>query len=208
MSGKRSIASLHGGARRRATSEQGRTAEQDAEPYATRHKCSTHLIEYYAPSGKRARCPQCMMERDYDEMKAQLIARENELKIATNELNRLRVQVDVLGAIRAAIDALDDNDYLWLKLQMYQYKIDKSVMLKATHGKVAGGKRLKRGDKLPPNGFMTVPKHGDPEAHQATSLGGLAMAEYLDEAITCFGSAQAMGIMLRAWWKALPGAQS
>jgi len=196
-----------GGTRGRPSSAQGRTVEQDAEPYATKNKCSTHLIEYYTPNGERARCPQCEMERDYDEMRAQLFARENELKITSKELERLRVQVEVLSAIRAAIGALDDNDYLWLKLQMYQYKIDKSVTLKTIHGKV-GGKRVRRGDKLSPVGFMTVPKYGDPEAHQATSFGGLAMAEYLDEAITCFGAAQAMGIMLKAWWKALPGARS
>jgi len=193
---------------RRTSSAQGRTAEQDAEPYATKHQCSAHLIEYYVAAGERVQCPLCFIERDYDEVRAQLLARENEIKIAAGELSKLRVQVEVLVAMRAAIEVLDDNDYGWLKLQMYQYKIDKSVMLKPTHGKVSGGKRIKRGDKLPPNGFMTVPKRGDPEAHQATSLGGLAMAEYLDEAITCFGSAQAMGIMLKAWWKALPGAQS
>jgi hypothetical protein len=150
----------------------------------------------------------CILERDYDEVRAELISHKNELKLATGQLARLQAQVDVQSAMRAAIAILDDSDFEWLKLQMYQYKIDKSVMLKPTHGKVAGGARLKRGDKLPPNGFMTVPKRGDPEAHAATSLGGLAMAEYLDEAITCFGSAQAMGVMLKAWWKALPGAQT
>jgi hypothetical protein len=149
----------------------------------------------------------CALERDYDEVRAELLAKRNELKVAQGQLARLQVQADVQSAIRAAIPALDDNDFAWLKVQMYQYKIDKSVMLKPTHGQRVGGARLKRGQKLPPNGFMTVPKRGDPEAHAATSLGGLAMAEYLDEAITCFGSAQAMGVMLKAWWKALPGAR-
>jgi hypothetical protein len=82
------------------------------------------------------------------------------------------------------------------------------VALKVTHGKPAAGKRIKRGEKLPPNGFMALPRKGDPEGHLATSIGGLAMAEYLDEAITTHGSAMAMGIMLKAWWKVLPGAQS
>jgi hypothetical protein len=149
----------------------------------------------------------CILEDKYERVRAELVARRNELKVASGQLTRLQTQVDLQSAMRAAIDILDDNDFAWLKVQMYQYKIDKSVMLKATHGKVAGGARLKRGEKLPANGFMTVPRTGDPEAHSATSLGGLAMANYLDEAITCFGSAQAMGIMLRAWWKALPGAQ-
>lgn len=150
----------------------------------------------------------CVLEANYNDVRVELLSRQNELKVVTTQLSRLQVQVDLQSAIRAAIEVLNDDDFEWLKVQMYQYKIDKSVMLKPTHGKVAGGRRIKRGDKLPPNGFMTVPKKGDPEAHLATSLGGLAIAEYLDEAITCSGSAQAMGIMLKAWWKALPGAQS
>lgn len=187
---------------------QERTPRQDAAPYATRNKCPTHLIEYYALAGEAPQCPMCILERKYDEVRAELVTRRNELKVAGVQLTRLQTQVDLQSAMRAAIDILDDNDFAWLKVQMYQYKIDKSVMLKATHGKLAGRARLKRGEKLPANGFMTVPRSGDPEAHAATSLGGLAMANYLDEAVTCFGSAQAMGIMLRAWWKALPGAQT
>lgn len=193
--------------RGRAAATQERAKKQDAQPYATRNKCSTHLIEYHAPAGEPARCPMCTLERNYDDVRAELLARQNELKVATGQLTRLQTQLDLQSAIRAAIEVLDVDDYLWLKVQMYQYKIDKSVMLKPTHGRLPNGARLRRGEKLPANGFMTVPKRGDPEAHAATSLGGLAMAQYLDEAITCLGSAQAMGVMLKAWWKALPGAQ-
>ena len=174
---------------------------------AVKVKCDIHLIEYYAGRGDRVRCPMCVTERKHDDLKARTIALENELKVAQNALEKLRVQVDLQTAIRQAIEILDDHDYAWLKVQMYLYKMDKSVTLKVTHGKPAGGRRIKRGEKLPPNGFMAIPRKGDPEGHLASSLGGLAMAEYLDEAITCLGSAQAMGVMLKAWWKALPGGE-
>ena len=197
---------LKGG--RRVRPAQARTEKQDMPEYATRLACSHHLIEYYVPHGTSSRCPMCDLGKQYDDVRARVIALENELKIATNQVEKYKEQVEVQTAMRSALEILDDNDYEWLKVQMYQYKMDKSVTLKPTHGKLATGKRIKRGAKLPVNGFMTVPRRGDPEAHLATSIGGIAMAEYLDEALTCFGSAQAMGIMLKAWWKALPGGQT
>lgn len=182
-------------------------AEQDTD-LMTRHKCTEHLIEYYWPKGEKPRCPMCAQTAMIDDLRADNLALEGANKQMKSELQRLRVQLDIQTAVRSAIEVLDDNDYSWLKVQLYQYKIDKSVSLKPTHGKLEGGKRIPRGQKLPVNGFMTVPRKGDPEAHLCTSIGGIAMAEYLDEAITTMGSAQAMGMLLKAWWKALPGGQA
>ena len=199
---------LKKGAAARRAGNQAPAATQDAEEYAKKIKCEKCLIEYYVGLGDRMACPMCNLQRNYDEVRASLIQAQNEVQVLRNQNSRLQVQTDLQAAIRAALEILDDGDYAWLKAQMYQYKIDKSVMLKPTHGRLLNGKRPKRGEKLPPNGFMTMPRDGDPEAHACSSLGGLAMAEYLDEAISTFGSAQAMGIMLKAWWKVLPGGLS
>lgn len=150
----------------------------------------------------------CVMERDHQAQANELHKYRNEVRMMAEQLKMLHLQVDLSAAIRAAIPTLDDDDYAWLKVQMYRYKIDKSVVLKTTHGRLAGGKRLKRGEALPVNGFMAIPRQGDPEAHLATSIGGLAIAGYLDEALGAHGSAQAMGLMLKAWWRALPGADA
>lgn len=183
---------------------QNLASKQDIS-FATRHQCDHHLIEYYTGKGDVPRCPMCAMERDLDEARVNLLSMSNELEMTRSRLKHLEVQVNLQAAIRSAIEVLDDNDYEWLKTQMYLYKLDKSVSLKPTHGKLANGRRLKRGEKMPPNGFMAIPRHGDPEGHLATSVGGLAIAEYLDEALTSYGSAQTMGLMLKAWWKVLPG---
>lgn len=192
----------------RATQRALPDSEQDVKSYATKYRCDQHLVDYYIPHGDVQRCPMCALEQKYDDVRAQVVQLDAELKTTTAQLDRYRVQVDLQTAIRSAIELLDDADYAWLKLQMYQYKVDKSVTLKVTHGKLPAGKRIARGDKLPANGFMALPRDGDPDGHICSSIGGVAMAEYLDEALTRVGSAQAMGIMLKAWWKALPGAQT
>jgi hypothetical protein len=184
-----------------------RASDQDMEALGMRRlKCAAHLIEYYLGEQDRPICPMCELERKWDEAKVEYLEMRGQLKAATEEVERLKVQVEIGTAIKSAIGILDDNDYAWLKTQMYQYKIDKSVHLKPIHD-ASGIADLQRGEKLPANGFMAIPRAGDPEAHRATSIGGIAMAGYLDEALTCYGAAQGMGIMLKAWWQVLPGAQ-
>jgi hypothetical protein len=193
--------------RTRAVQAAKAETEQDMSAYGTKMACSQHLIEYYEPHGSKAGCPMCGMERGVDDLKVEILGLRQQLGQAEEKARRLESLNNVVTAMREAIEVLDDNDYLWLKTKLYQYKIDKSVTLKPTHGQLEGGRRIRRGETLPPNGFMAMPRKGDPEAHLATSIGGLAMAEYLEEAIRVFGAGQAMGHMLRAWWKVLPGAQ-
>lgn len=171
--------------------------------------CSNHHVTYYRAAGTADTCPVCRLEGGYEGLLAENQKLRNELSLAVGELRRLKPQVDLTTAIRSALEIIGDDDFRWLKAQMYQYRQDKSVTLKVTHGTPAGAKKKpKRGEKLPSNGFIAIPRQGDPEGYACTSLGGLAIAEYFDEACTVIGSAQAMGLMLKAMWKTLPGAQS
>lgn len=198
-----------GAVRKRAGAPQLRAAVQDvSEELATKMKCNTHLCEYYVPQGDKAECPACVLEQKYADLRNDYMGVVNESDRMKLELHAAKAQLEIGTAIRSALEILGDEDYAWLKVQLYQYKVDKSVVLKPTHGRLENGRKLKRGEKMPANGFMAVPRKGDPEAHLCTSLGGIAMAGYFDEAVTCYGSAQGMGIMLKAWWTALPGAQS
>lgn len=188
---------------------QTRTPEQDmADLKMEKLRCAAHLIEYYLGQGDRKVCPMCELEHKMDDLKVMAIEANGQIKALQEENDRLRVQVEIGSAIKSAIAVLGEDDYAWLKIQMYQYKIDKSVQLKATHTGAVSPEAARRGEKMPANGFMAIPRVGNPEAHMATSIGGIAMAGYLDEAMTCYGPAQGMGIMLKAWWQALPGGQS
>lgn len=187
---------------RRATQTPTETDEA-MKAHGMQHKCDKCRITYPVPTGEMAKCPLCQMERAYDEARVEVLQLRNELEVVNNRLSRAEREVNLQSAIRAAIEVCDEADYLWLKTQVYQYKIDKSVVLKPTKGRIAG---QKQGQRMEVNGFMTVPRKGDPEAHACTSMGGLAIAGYLDEAVAAVGGAQAMAVMLRAWYKHLPGA--
>lgn len=204
MSQPRTPLSNTGATRLRRATQTPTDTDPAVRAFASKYECDKCKISYHVPAGAMAKCPLCAAQREIDELKVELLQLTNQAKALAPRIAQLEAQVNLQNAIRAAIEVCDQDDYLWLKTVLYQYKIDKSVSLKATHGKVAGATGRSRRDQA--NGFMTVPRQGDPEAHIARSMGGLAIAEYLDEAISTAGSAQAMGIMLKAWWKHLPGA--
>lgn len=95
----------------------------------------------------------------------------------------------------AALELTDSTDLTFLKDVIYRYREDKSsVNLKITHG--AGPKR---GRRAPVNGFLALWRGGDePEPHVCTSVGGVALASYYDEATRATGSAAALATLNRA----------
>jgi hypothetical protein len=125
----------------------------------------------------------------------------NQLSILTEQNLQLKVQTDIVAAIREAALVLDDNDLAFLKTTLYEWRDQKSVTLKTTHGP-----RKKKREVPPPNGFIAMPRSGDPYGHICTSVGGLAIAEYFDEATNTVGSANAMALLVRGLSAHLPGA--
>lgn len=160
-------------------------------------ECGIHDVTYMA---LRAGCPVCEMEREVNRMRDALKDARNALSLVTEENARLKVQTDILAAIREAAPALDDNDMAFLKAVLYEFRDDKSIGLKTTHGP-----KLKKRDIPSANGFIAMPRKGDPYGHVCTSVGGLAIAEYFDEATNSFGGAQAMTLLVRGMSAYLPG---
>lgn len=161
-------------------------------------ECGIHNITYEAA---RAGCPMCASERQVNQMRSALKDAQNQLQILTEQNLQLKVQVDIVAAIREATQILDDNDMAFLKTVLYEWRDQKSVALKTTHGP-----RKKKREVPPPNGFIAMPRSGDPYGHLCTSVGGLAIAEYLDEAINTVGPANAMTLLVRGMSSHLPGA--
>lgn len=181
--------------------------EQDALPFGEKYACATHQISYYRIKGtpQQQRCPVCESDTKIEDLLVEMKDLKNQLSLAQESVLRLQPEVDLLSAIRETLDVLGEEDRLWLKTQLYQYKLDRSVTLHVTHGRPVGARS---GSKNRANGFMAIPITGEPEAYPCTSIGGLAIANYCDEAISSMGSAKTMALLMRAMWRYLPGAST
>lgn len=182
---------------------QGRHKDGPGQLGGKKYSCSTHGVTYlsFTPAPL---CPVCDAEEQLRITQEAMQKIRNEVKLLHEQNKRLRAQTDVTEAIREALGIIGQEDLLWLKEVLYQWKIDRSVSLKVTHGKVAPG----RSSRKAPNGFIAMYRGRDPEGYLCKSVGGLAVAEYLEEGINTVGSAQAMILLVRAFAKELPGAST
>ena len=156
--------------------------------------CGIHELFYRA---SRPGCPACAAERDKQRMRESLQEVTSKLDIAMQELARLRVQTDIVAAIREAANLLDESDLAFLKATLYEWRDTKGVSLKVTRG----GKR-----NGTPNGFIVIPRKGEPYGHSCSSMGGMAIAAYFDEATNSTGPAKAMEWLVKGMYAHLPGA--
>lgn len=162
-------------------------------------ECGIHNLEYRA---HRAGCPVCEAERDVESMRNALMEAKNKLRIASERNHQLESWWDLSMAIRDAIPLLDDDDLVFLKTTLYEWRNRKSLSMKVTHGPAK-----RRRQPPAPNGFLVMPRRGDPYGHLCTSVGGVAIADYFDEALNSYGAIQAMTLLVRGFSQHLPGGQ-
>lgn len=181
---------------------QGRYADQDSS-VATKYNCATCSISYYTDA-KKPKCPLCDLEKRLNQTQEALAIALRELETYRNTNTRLAEQMESTYAIRGALDLLDDNDTAFLKTVLYQWKIDRAVTLRVTHGAPVGHGRKKRPRA---NGFVAVFRgQPDPVAHVCTSMGGLAIADYFEEGLNEKGHPGAMAMLLKGLNTLTPGA--
>lgn len=195
------------GARKPSLQVKHGKADQDVAPFATKFSCAAHQVTYYVPANRRDEtCPVCTLEAEVALLSAEntQLTKENKGLQAINA--RMSAEVDLTTAMKSAVETLNDDDTLWLKEHLYQFKLDKSTVLKVTHGAPQGKSR--RRDMKTPNGFIAMKREGDPEGHSCTSIGGLALARYYEQAATTYGGPQAMALMVKALWAFLPGGRA
>lgn len=168
-------------------------------PEESTYTCGIHAIEY---KGFRAGCPLCEAERELKQLRKAVGEATGKMRLMHDENQKLKLQVDISYAIREAAEILDDADMEFFKTVLYEWRDTKSVAIKTTHGgsKVSGGRRGAA------NGFIVMPRQGDPYGHVCTSMGGLAIAEYFLEAQNSVGPAKAMELLTRGMALHLPGA--
>lgn len=114
----------------------------------------------------------------------------NQLALATDTAAAMQTAVDVQVAMRRALTVADTNDLAFLKSVLYRFRDDRTSIRLAV---------LRRPGKCAKvSGFHALPKTGEPEIHECTSVGGVALAGYFDEAARARGSADAMTTLIRA----------
>lgn len=180
---------------------QGRSAKQDSD-LAVKYVCATCAISYYAVKPK---CPLCDLEARCGKLQDALGQLSRELAAAVEMNKRLSEQLEGSIAIRGALELLDDNDTAFLKTVLYQWKIDRTVTLRVTHGGSSTRKKIR--GRARPNGFMAIYRNtAEPVAHLCTSMGGLAIAEYFEEGLDEKGHPGAMNMLVKGCSPLLPGA--
>lgn len=167
------------------------------------YECGIHDITYkaYKPG-----CPLCAAEREVQRLRVAVKESRGKLEILHDQNQKLQLQVDIAYAIREAAELLDDDDMAFLKAVLYDWRDTKSLALKVTHGGAKTSTSRNKRKPVPPNGFIIMPRQGDPYGHICSSMGGLAIAEYFVEAQNSVGPAKAMELLVRGMSPYLPGA--
>lgn len=181
---------------------QARDAEQDVEPYMTKMSCSKCQISYYIEPKSKPRCPLCDAEAKLVDLRQALTVQRNLVQRLEESVEAMRSHLDLVFAMRSALEITSSEDLAFLKSVLYRHRQDKgSVNLRTTHGKA-----IKRGRSLPPaNGFLVQCRYGEIETHLCVSLGGLALAGYFDEAMQSLGQPTAMTLTMKALHETLTG---
>lgn len=170
-------------------------------PKTESFECGIHDLTYRATSPG---CPVCWHERERKHLQDAVRELNGKMNLLAEQNHALRVWQDLSVAIREASGVLDDNDMAFLKATLYEWRNEKSLTMKTTHGPRDKKKRR----PASPNGFIVMPRKGDPYGHLCTSVGGMAVAEYYDEALNTYGTIKAMEILVRGLAQHLPGGHS
>lgn len=181
---------------------QGRAKDQDIRG-EVKYSCSECRIFYYMLDGQKARCPLCDQKQVTQQVRDALFQITNANHELQNEMERLKVQVDTLTAMKTSLDLISVEDLTFIKQVVYRWQADRGkVAIKPTHG-VPTGRGKRRASKV--DGFIALFRDGDPEVHQCNSVGGLALAGYLEEAVALSGQVKAMEVLARAVLQHLKG---
>lgn len=180
-------------------------AEPGKRPVGTpirQFKCSRCSIYYSQVFGPKAtifggNCPLCKAEADRELMRTSMVNLTAKVELLEKQNGQLDGQVNIQRNFKDALEIIGDDDRTFLKSILYQWRANKSVTMKVTHN--TDGRAV---------GLLADHRYGDPEAHTCTSIGGMAVVAYYEQAMREMGSAKAMQLLLRSAQHLLPGASS
>lgn len=163
-------------------------------------RCTRCLISYDAVRASAAACPLCDAQKRMSALQEAVMSEKRRGDLLAEQLRRYRTEVDTTEAMRSALSLLSQDDLIFLKAALYHWRQDKHTQLRVTHGPLGGPGAPERGRKNAPpraNGFLLIPAHAEPEAHLCSSMGGVALAQYLDEVGRATSSNNALAMLMR-----------
>jgi hypothetical protein len=162
-------------------------------PTPTKYDCGACNISYTSMSPG---CPLCRATREVKDLRQALVEAQNQLHLVHDQLNKSRMNSDILFNITEAAKMLGDDDRAFYKTVLYQWRDGKRIgALKVMH-------KAKTTSAV---GFIVSPRAGDPYPYTCTSMGGLAIASHYEEAARAAGPAAAMQVLARGLQALVPG---
>lgn len=177
--------------------------KEGATSVSHQYRCSACAITYDVPTGAKAECPMCALEKQAKGLKVELDKALETIRGMEVRLGALGAQVDQVAAMRDAVAVIGQEDLVWLKAVLYRYREDRSIYLLAVSEQ---GTRAARGPFQRNTFALVVGRGRDNETCRMVSAGGVAILGYYDGLTREVGTNQAMSYLLRALSPALvPG---
>ena len=155
--------------------------------------CSTCEIVYYTRAVKGI-CPLCEQMQVTQQLREALFQVTNANHMLQNRVESLVVQVDQLEAMKMTFDVMGVEDFAFIKSVVYRWQANRNgVAIKAIHGAPVG-----KSKRAPVTGFVVMFRDAETEVHNCNSVGGMALAAYLEEAHGLYGQIKAMEALARA----------
>lgn len=164
-----------------------------ANDYSQRVRCTRCAVDYPALIGYRSTCPVCDADQRICALQKALQVETQRAELLALQLSRQRSALETSEAMRKAVTLLDSHDMTFLKTVLYMWRTDKALQLRVQHGPMRGA-----GRKSHTKGFLLIPRTAEPEMHECTSVGGIAIAEEMDEEARRTSNLHAMNLLLRA----------
>lgn len=186
------------GKRPRSATVQARVGKEEA-------RCSACDITYRIRLGQKAHCPLCEMIEINDQLRDKIFELTNAQNMVLNDLDRAKSEIDNLHAMKSALDTISTDDLVWVKAALYRWQSDRQrVTIRPLHGEKKG----KRRGRAPVTGFILFARDvpgGHAEERICDSIGGIALAGYLEEATALVGQVKAVECMARAVMSRMTG---
>lgn len=166
--------------------------------FAVVRACAVCAITFSQMVGEEPKCPLCDAMDRHNRLSSMYSSALSKMEMLEQELALLRTQVDLMAAMRGAEEAMDEDDRQFLSDLLTDYRDARSdIGVRVTFGPPTD----QRGNPSA-NGYLVVRRsQRDPMAYLCSSVGGRAIAGYLDEAMRIVGPPQAMAVLSKALFK-------